>query len=261
MGSATIRPLSPTLALLNVRLGYWLRNPRLILGKRSLLSQLLDFRSFLLSKEMFSLITETSRTVYLTDGGNIENLGIYSLLKRRCPIIIAVDAEAHPTMSFGSFLTLERYARIDLGVIIRLPWQAIRDQALETNRAFGRADGAQIPAKPGPHCAAGEIEYQPGGEPGILLYVKASLSGDEDDYVLDYKRRNGDFPHETTGDQFFGEEQLEAYRNLGFHIMTGLLKGEKPFAVIPRPGETEADARTRILSMVQEACASKPARP
>ncbi|MGA9455935.1 MAG: hypothetical protein WBV43_10735, partial [Pseudolabrys sp.] len=28
MGSNTVRWLSPTLALLNVRLGYWLRNPR-----------------------------------------------------------------------------------------------------------------------------------------------------------------------------------------------------------------------------------------
>ena len=78
-----------------------------------------------------------------------------------------------------------------------------------------------LPAAPGPHCAAGEIAYGP-GETGILFYVKSSLTGDESDYVLDYKRRNPDFPHETTGDQFFGEEQLEAYRALGFHIMANV---------------------------------------
>jgi hypothetical protein len=45
---------------------------------------------------------------------------------------------------------------------------------------------------------------------GILLYVKASLSGGGGDYQLDYKRRNRAIPHETTGDQFFDEDQLEA---------------------------------------------------
>ena len=35
------------------------------------------------------------------------------------------------------------------------------------------------------------------------------------------------FRNETTGDQFFGEEQLEAYRALGFHVMKGLLTGKR----------------------------------
>jgi hypothetical protein len=52
-----------------------------------------------------------------------------------------------------------------------------------------------------------------------LLGFKASLTGDEKDYVLDYKKRNPRFPHETTSDQFFTEEQFEAYRALGFHVV------------------------------------------
>ncbi|WP_051953707.1 patatin-like phospholipase family protein [Methylocapsa aurea] len=268
MGSATIRPLTLTLALLNIRLGYWLRNPKAVGGARALLKRMpqsgsfLRFTkilgwitekspSFLLIKEMFSWITEVSPTVYLTDGGNLENLGLYSLMKRRCQLIIVIDAEADPTMGFGSLLILERYARIDLGAIIELPWQAIRDGSLNINKAFDKADadGSAIPCLRGPHCAAGEIQYGP-NEKGILLYVKASLSGDEDDYLLDYKRRNRAFPHETTGDQFFSEEQLEAYRALGFHIMKGLLTGDAPFAVTPRPGESEDQARKRIQDSV-----------
>jgi hypothetical protein len=50
---------------------------------------------------------ETSNTIYVTDGGRIENLGIYELLRRRCQVIIAVDAEADPEMSFHSFVTLQ----------------------------------------------------------------------------------------------------------------------------------------------------------
>ncbi len=45
------------------------------------------------------------------------------------------------------------------------------------------------------------------------------MTGDEPDYVLDYERRYPSFPHETTGDQFFSEEQMEAYRALGFHAV------------------------------------------
>jgi Patatin-like phospholipase len=261
MGAHTIKPLAFTLAVLNVRLGYWLRNPRRADAgpaktpwRDRLIAGLFKLPTIVLFAEMFSWITEKSPKVYLTDGGHIENLGVYSLMKRRCNVIIVVDAEADPTMSFGALLTLERYARIDLGAIIDLPWHAIQEQTLKINKAFDDAvqNGSPIPCTQGPHCAAGEIQYGP-NEPGILLYVKASLSGDEPDYVLDYKRRHQAFPHETTGDQFFCEEQLEAYRALGFHIMKGLLSGEIPFAVKPRPNETEGEARLRILKQVRAA--------
>ncbi|HUB64643.1 MAG TPA: hypothetical protein VL996_09400, partial [Methylocella sp.] len=261
MGASTVKALTFTLALLNVRLGYWLRNPNPSSWKPPIrkwrdwiIAQLFHLPSFVLFAEMFSWITERSPKIFLTDGGHIENLGVYSLLKRRCKIIIAIDAEADPTMSFGSFLILERYARIDLGATVELPWRAIADCTRAVDAAFDKADqdGSPIPSSAGPHCAAAEIQYGP-NETGILLYVKASLSGDEDDYILDYKRRYRAFPHETTSDQFFGEEQLEVYRALGFHIMKGLLTGETPFAVEPRRNETEGAARLRIFTAVREA--------
>jgi hypothetical protein len=34
-------------------------------------------------EELFGLMREDSETVYLTDGGHIENLGLYELLRRR----------------------------------------------------------------------------------------------------------------------------------------------------------------------------------
>jgi len=268
MGTHTIKPLAFTLAILNIRLGYWLRNPRLfdagpakIPWRDRLIAGLFKLPTIVLFTEMFSWIDERSPKVYLTDGGHIENLGVYSLMKRRCELIIAIDAEADTTMSFGALLALERYARIDLGAIIELPWQAIREQTLATNKAFDDANqnGTPVPRTPGPHCAAGRIQYGPDKE-GILLYVKASMSGDEDDYILDYKRRYRDFPQETTGDQFFSEEQLEVYRALGFHIMKGLLRGETPFAVKPRPNETEGGARLRILKQVGAALGVAEAR-
>jgi hypothetical protein len=60
-------------------------------------------------------------------------------------------------MSFHALLKLERFARIDLGVIIDLPWEAIRDQTLEFDEAFDKAanKGSGIPCLTGPHCAVG----------------------------------------------------------------------------------------------------------
>jgi hypothetical protein len=221
MGANTVRPLSPTLALLNIRLGYWLRNPRDLAKPKSLGRRGIDLARFLLNRfylllEIFNLLDEKRGIIYLTDGGHIENLGIYELLKRGCQLIVAVDAEADPTLAFPSLVRLERYARIDLGVRIDLPWPeiALRSRAVDRSAAKGRS----ISGRHGPHCAIGRILY-PGGTEGILLYVKSSLSGDEPDYVLDYKKRYPSFPHETTGDQFFSEEQFEAYRALGFHAV------------------------------------------
>jgi hypothetical protein len=70
-------------------------------------------------------------------------------------------------------------------------------------------------------------------EKGVLVYIKSSLSGDENDLVLDYKRRYGAFPHETTADQFFSEEQFEVSRALGFHVTFGFFSGDDDFAQFP----------------------------
>jgi hypothetical protein len=231
MGSRSVRVLAPTLALLNLRLGYWMRNPHWLGKKPKWTTRLRDMTKFYLLLEMFGMLDETESNVYVTDGGHIENLGIYQLLKRGCRSIIAVDVDADPAMEFDSFVTLQRYARIDLGITIDLPWQEIAATSLAVTEAA--ENNEPIPAKSGPHCALGVIHY-PNGVEGYLLYIKSSLSGDENDYILDYKRRNPTFPHEATSDQFFTEEQFEVYRALGFHITQGFFSGEHEFSWTPR---------------------------
>jgi hypothetical protein len=233
MGTDTVRLLSPTLALLNIRLGYWLRNPRDLARPRGLLARTLAAvtsvvtdKLYLLA-EMLNLLDETRRNLFLTDGGHIENLGLYELLKRGCALVVVIDAEADPSLSFPSLIRLERYARIDLGVRIALPWEAIARTSETVSKSLEKGR-APAPAR-GPHCAVGRIFYESGAE-GVLVYVKSSLTGDEKDYILDYKTRYPAFPHETTSDQFFSEEQFEAYRALGFHMVDGFFAGNDDFA-------------------------------
>ena len=66
----------------------------------------------------------------------------------------------------------------------------------------------------------GKIRYKK--KTGRLIYMKASLSGHEPTDVLAYKAKHKDFPHQSTGDQWFDEAQFEAYRALGYHIATDL---------------------------------------
>lgn len=220
MGSASISPLAPTLALLNLRLGYWLRNPN-VAGY--------TMNTFYLIKEILSKLGPGDAWLYLTDGGHIENTGIYELLRRRCSLIVAVDAEADPGMVLPSFIALQRHARIDLGARITMRWDKIAESTLGA-RASGRHPAA------GPHCAIGDISYSNGGA-GRLIYIKASLSGDENVYIRDYARCNPAFPHETTGDQFFSEEQFEVYRALGFHSAHGVFRRtNRDAAEISAPG-------------------------
>jgi Patatin-like phospholipase len=255
MGSQSIKPLTPTLALLNIRLGYWMRNPAKlhlalepkrrfdVIGKLGRTRNL--WANYYFLAEIFGRLSEQYKSVYLTDGGHIENLGIYELLRRRCRVIIAVDAEADPQMAFGSFNTLERYALIDMGIRIDLPWEKIRDVSLKTGATINATGDA--PKCEGPHCAIGEIIY-PGGHKGSLIYIKASLTGDENDYIFDYKKRYNDFPHETTLDQMFTEEQFEAYRALGFHAAHGLFIGNDKFAHLDLERNTDAGAQLNFLN-------------
>ena len=222
MGGGTIKALTPTLTILNVRLGYWLRNPGWVKTASSwqeFITRLFEATNFYFFLELFGRLKEDSRYIYVTDGGHIENLGVYELLRRRCRLIIAVDAEADSHMNFGSFVKLQRHARIDLGTRIELPWRSVRAASLAAKEAV--KDGKEIDPdvqRKGPHCAIGIIEY-PNEEKGYLIYVKSSITCDENDIMLDYKRRNPEYPHKSTSDQFFTEEQFEVYRALGFHAV------------------------------------------
>lgn len=249
MGSNTIKALTPTLTLLNVRLGFWLTNPSALGTGKIRASIARNLKVFYFIKEFFGFLREDDGLVYLTDGGHIENIGIYELLRRRCQLIIAVDAEADPDMNFNSLVAVERHALIDLGVRIDLPWAQIRDATRSASTEVAKSGGVAFRDAPkGPHCAVGEIEY-PGGQKGVLFYIKSSLTGDENDGIIDYKRRYPDFPHETTADQLFTEEQLEVYRALGFHATWGALKGEDLVAVNPK---AEKIAKTSTNPLIKK---------
>ncbi|MBI4420260.1 MAG: DUF2236 domain-containing protein [Gemmatimonadetes bacterium] len=211
-GTTTIKPLTFILTLLNIRLGYWLPNPWWVQAPslvRRMLARARPGPWYLLREAMGSLHAR-GPFVNVSDGGHIENLGVYELLRRRCKLVIAVDAEADPSMTFPSLAKLIRYARTDLGIEITIELDPLRPDAKRNGLSHS-------------HWAVGKIRYGD-EEVGHLLYVKSSLTGDEPPYVVDYRLRHPSFPHESTADQFFDEAQFESYRAVGFHAANGALK-------------------------------------
>jgi hypothetical protein len=139
-------------------------------------------------------------------------------------------------MRFNSLITLQRYASTDLQIEINLPWRAIQSTSVRW-MGYDPKRTRHLQHSYGPHATIGTIEYG-NGQQGFLVYLKSSLTGDERDYVGDYARRHARFPHESTGNQFFNEEQFEVYRALGFHMAHGLLSGRDSIEVASTAGLT-----------------------
>jgi hypothetical protein len=200
MGTLTSPRYTFLLAVLNIRLGYWLRSPR----KRGRVHYaLLGFPGlFYYFLELTGRMSEKTPSLNLSDGGHIENLGIYELLRRRCKYIIAIDGEADPGHTFGGLINLTRMTRIDLGVKIN---PSLADLRLDEKRQTKS------------HFILSKIDYPEGGT-GLLLYIKSSMTGNEGEFLKKFRAENPDFPHQSTADQIFSEEQFEAYRALGEHI-------------------------------------------
>ena len=113
-----------------------------------------------------------------------------------------IDGEADPGFNFNGLVTLQRYAQIDF------------DTEIDIDVSGVYPDGAHLNAS---HYAIGKIKY-PDCEPGVLLYLKLSYSGDEPEYLRAYRKQCPQYPHEPTSDQFFEETKFEVYRALGEHV-------------------------------------------
>jgi hypothetical protein len=66
-----------------------------------------------------------------------------------------------------------------------------------------------------------------------LIYIKPTLTKGLSPDVLGYKKQNPSFPHQTTLDQFFTEQQFEAYRELGYYLGWQMLEDKKVQSLLP----------------------------
>ena len=207
MGLGSVPSLSALLTLLNIRLGYWIARPQH--GRAS--GGVPGFICLL--REMTSTcMSEKRKWLNVSDGGHIENMGVYELLRRRCKFIVCVDGEADPKSVFSGQLTLVRHAQIDFGIRIEPRFGDIRpDSQSKLSRSHSQLFRIRYPAREDGSPVA----------TGLMLYLKLSMTGDEAELLKRYRAIHPDFPHQSTLDQFYDEEQFEAYRQLGVHVAEG----------------------------------------
>ena len=214
------------MTLFNARLGWWLGNPGPN-GQATFSQNTPRVGVWPIIREAAGLTDDEYRYVYLSDGGHFDNLGLLEMVLRRCHLILVSDAGCDPKCTFDDLGNAIRKVRVDLGVPITVD-QELRFRARATAEQPAASDE-------GAYFAIATIRYSEvdaGGIDGKLVYVKPAFyqSGNEPVDVLNYALAHEAFPHESTGDQFFGESQFESYRALGLHSI------ERVIPHLPTPG-------------------------
>ncbi len=264
-GSGRVTNLGTALlmGLLNMRTGHWWDSGISVADRVGwpILSPIRRFlylipryfttQSLLISEWLARYPGPWLRFWHISDGGFFENLGSYELIRRRIPRIIVCDGGADPSYDFEDFSELVRKVRIDFGARIEsltefeldklvtegvVP-QAVRDRLGTITQLKPPVDSNRLVTGPSEaHAALCWVHYPNShlADRSLLLYLKASVTGDEPDDVQNYHQEHSEFPHESTGDQSFQEAQWESYRKLGEHVGTQIFTGDW-FWKIPLP--------------------------
>jgi predicted acylesterase/phospholipase RssA len=229
MGSYSDPALGFLMTLFDVRLGWWIGNPRREgmknenprVGFAAVMRKLFGSKRdgwkngsprvgfACLLQELLGNTSDDSKYVYLSDGGHFENLAVYELVRRRCKLIIASDASCDSAYAFGDLFNAIERCRTDFGVeIIMQELQEIRPKANPDDPSILRAEA---------HFAVGKIRYNPDlpEEDGTIIYLKPALLESDPCDVLAYATKDKAFPHDTTANQWFDEAHFENYRALG----------------------------------------------
>ena len=256
LGSRTSFGLSLLLGLANIRLGYWwksgcdhgARKQATALTDTETawraITRLLPVQAHLIDECVARFYGPSRSLWYLSDGGHFDNTGLYELIRRRVPFIIACDNGADPDYAWQDVGDFVRKARADFDAEIRFLERHELDERLapglkpyvaswEDFRRFERGAGRRSTASPAggsssdaAYASLAEVSYLGSTLKTTILFVKPNLRGDESADLLTFWKSHPDFPQETTLDQYFDEAQWESYRCLGEHVGRCLFRAQ-----------------------------------
>lgn len=207
------------LALANIRLGLWVRNPYWVANdaarRRSTegvrwarwvlrLNDYLDnFAPSLLFHEAVGLPRIIMPFLYVTDGGHYDNLGLVEALRTKPGRIIMLDGSGDPEDGFPTMANAIATARMDQQVEIAFDPRRLRRGA------------RQYPRSGWTVCTA----TYPDGWTCDIVYIKALLPKGQSWDLQSYRTRNPGFPSTTMEYELFDEFTFEAYRELGCSLV------------------------------------------
>ena len=180
-------------------------------------------------------------SVYLTDGGHSENLGTYSLIKRKIPVIAISDAEWDPKGQQEGMNRLRDKLLNQYGIVLKLN-NINKEMSLPTH---------DYNSDPLPEIIRGTLVDKESGEPiSKIYYVKLRLIRDKYEcnqgavncypqHLKEFISYNEirrtfteDFPHSKTSDISYSATQYLAYYTLGYHYGQELARQLKADKVI-----------------------------
>jgi hypothetical protein len=267
LGQIDLGTLNIVLSFLNARLGVWLPNPPYINELRDdrefpsregpALRWLRTRRATYLFKELFGVHDREDRFLYVTDGGQLDNLGLLELLSRRCRLIVSFDASGDELLSTNTFdgvrqLAWDRY-RVRFSEPGGEPDPPCGDPATYDGPPLKVTNKRVTPGLTGPGqekyglvnriaeaaVAHLEIHYMDGTK-GDLVFSKAVLSPETPDEVLVFAATTKKFPRDSTADQFLEPEQVTQYVSLGRAV------GRRAGEIARRILDGEPDATDRV---------------
>jgi hypothetical protein len=252
LGQVNLGSVSAAIAVINGRLGVWLPNPRYVNELREVdemrtrgapasadgswrsaegpAVRWLRLRRFTyLLKEIAGVHDLDDRFVYVTDGGQVDNLGLLELLSRRCRRIVAVDASGDDLLATGTFDGVRAVAERRYGITFSCDGadRAALTSALTTNDPAAEAHDRHQGRFAEDCIAVMTVHYPETGDgrpatTGRLVLAKAVLTRHAPDAVKDFAATadGANFPRDSTADQFIDDIQFESYRQLGRQVTT-----------------------------------------
>jgi hypothetical protein len=243
--SGRVRPYRMLLALANARLGVWLPNPYLVNPEAKVQDLPQDWKErgvwawrravrpgpLRIFREAFGSMTIDDTRVYVTDGGHYDNTAMVEALRDRPRTLFVLDASADAEDSLDALSDAIVTARMDLGLVVRpSPATAAallrRDADVVVNtipRGSQTASGLPKRASQGwMHLQVSTVS-DPETVVSDVWFVKNVRTAEPNLEIDGYAADNPAFPVTSTGNQFYGEYDFEAYRLLGYTNTTTML--------------------------------------
>jgi hypothetical protein len=212
MGRMSRGTTNALMAALNIDLGIWLPNPRLTSNPDALFPKV---RFGYLFKEILGWYDDTDRYVFVADGGHWDNLGLVELLRRRCSLIICLDASGDDVGRFTTLHQAIELAGLELPEIVASIDTTTLSDLIGVDGALPKCSVTALQV----HYTAPRVEAGTGaaeaGPTGTILYAKAQLAADLDISLRRYSKVDPTFPNYSTARLFLRDDQFRSLVALG----------------------------------------------
>ncbi len=159
-------------------------------------------------------LAQTESMGHVADGGFYDYLGVTELFRRKCRLIIVSDAGANlgnnPLAPLARMCTT---AASQYGVKIL---DLDHDAPIDFGRLAVDKSNSEEKVVHQPYIVA-RIRYEDGST-GLLVYCQMAITQSDPIDIQQIRHRFPSFPDEPTTNQFYTDDQVAAYRNLGHHI-------------------------------------------